>query len=387
MNYSSIPKLLMRAYHADRAYRSTKGASLSTMREGFKGQKSENVDRTYQINVLERISDAYNKAISRQTGVPEPYQPGSKWKPQIEQKRSEYIKALKNKDIPTLTILFENFFRNNGVLSILKNKLYPQLTKNSPIGTIAQKEYITGVLHDVQVWKEYFGKSTLVDLKFPSIGNPFGYRMDGVIVTGSSASLNYYAKRSKAMLADVANPVVGEIGTGFGGLFYYLIKENPNTTCLGFDLLEVLVIAQYFLMMAFPQKRFLLFGEPGSEGQLTSKILDGFDVVLLPNYKLVDLDNETVDLFLNFHSLSEMEPVTIDEYIKQIGRVTRSFFFHENSNVAHQIGYGKLEVPVDKFTISPLDFKLLYKTTAIWDEPRYMEYLYMKFKPVRSVNV
>ncbi len=358
MRFSSLAKFFVRAYHAEREYRSTTGASLSILRECLKEQKCEIVDQTYQIKVLERIVEAYNKAVSQQSEVPEPYQPGSKWKPQIEQKRGEYIKALIDRDIPTLTILFENFYRNNGVLSILKKNLFPQLTKRSPFGTIAQKEYIAGVMHDVQVWEEYFGKSSLEDLKIPQIGNPFGYRIDGVTVTGSSTSLNYYAKRSNTILADVANPVVAEIGTGFGGLFYYLMKENPNTTCLGFDLLEVLVIAQYFLMMAFPQKRFLLFGEPGSESQINSKILDDFDVVLLPNFKLIDLDDNMVDLFLNFHSLSEMELVTIDEYIKQIGRVTRKFFFHENSNVAHNIGYGKLEVPAEKFTISPQDFKL-----------------------------
>ena len=201
-------------------------------------------------------------------------------------------------------------------------------------------------------------------------------------MTGSSASLNYYARRSNAMLADVTDAVVAEIGSGFGGLFYYLLKENPKAICLDFDLPEVLVMAQYFLMMAYPQKRFLLFGEPGSQGRLTAKTMQAFEIILMPNFKLVDLDDDTVDLFLNFHSLSEMEPVTIGEYIRQIARVSGGFFFHENSQVARQIGYGKLEVPVEKYPLSPQDFKLLYKMPAIWSEPCYMEFLCMKCKRV-----
>jgi len=382
MKFASIPGLLRRLYHAERAYRSTRGASLSTLQEGLQGQVDLNIDRRYQAIVLKRIAEAYNKAVVMQSRAPEPYQPGSKWKPQIEHERREYIQALKKQDLPRLTTLFENFFRNSGALSILKKNLYPQLTRRPPFGTIAQKEYVAGVLHDVNVWKEYFGKSTVEDLKIPAIGNPFGYPIDGVIVTGSSASLNYYARRSNAMLAEVADAVVAEIGSGFGGLFYYLMKENPKAICLDFDLPEVLVMAQYFLMMAYPQKRFLLFGEPGSEDRLSAKTMQDFDIILMPNYKLVDLDDDMVDLFLNFHSLSEMDPVTIAEYIRQITRVSGGFFFHENSQVARQIGYGKLEVPVEKYPISPQDFKLLYKMTAIWSEPRYMEFLYIKCKRV-----
>jgi putative sugar O-methyltransferase len=52
---------------------------------------------------------------------------------------------------------------------------------------------------------------------------------------------------------------------------------------------------------------------------------------LLPNYKLPDLEDKSIDVFYNFHSLSEMEFPTIDEYIQQIGRTTKLHFFHENS--------------------------------------------------------
>ena len=215
-------------------------------------------------------------------------------------------------------------------------------------------------------------------MSLPSIGNPFGYKIDGVIVTGSSACQNYYAKQAAALITDIAVPIVAEIGGGFGGLFYYLLNENTNVKCCNFDLLEVLAISQYFLMMAFPEKQFLLFGEPGSEGRLTAKILSDFDVILLPNYKLIDLDENTVDLFLNFHSLSEMDQITIDEYIQQITRVTRGYFYHENSTSARNIGYGKLEISAEEYPVSPSAFAFVYKKNAIWGEKRYMEFLYRK---------
>ena len=377
MKISSLPKLSLRAYHATRKYMSIENASMLALQEGLKEHK-DTVDIAYQKAVLERICNAYNNAISHQANVPLPYQPGSKWKIQNERERHEYLQALKDYDFPTLLTLFENFFRNNGSRSILRKTLYPYLTKQALYKPFIQMEFIVEVLHDIEVWKNYFEKDTVEDLRIPKIGNPFGYHINGVTVTGSSASSNYYAKRCNSLISDISNPVVAEIGSGFGGLFYYLSKENPNATCIDFDLPEILVIAQYFLMMAFPEKQFLLFKEQGSEKKITKATLNNYDMILLPNFQLVDLVDSTVDLFINFHSLSEMDSITIDEYIKQISRLTRGFFFHENSKSPHQIGYGKHEVPVSKYPISPKEFKLLYKMNAIWGETRYIEFLYSK---------
>ena len=64
MRLSSISKWLLRAYSAERAFRSSKGASLTALRNGLEVQRDENIDRCYQEAVLERISNSYNKAIS-----------------------------------------------------------------------------------------------------------------------------------------------------------------------------------------------------------------------------------------------------------------------------------------------------------------------------------
>lgn len=114
-------------------------------------------------------------------------------------------------------------------------------------------------------------------------------------------------------------------------MIYYLLKKNSRLICLNFYLPEIIVIAQNYLMMAFPVKPFLLYGEPRSEGKISKKQLDDFDVILLPYYKLPDLEDKSIDVFYNIHSLSEMEFPTIDEYIQQIGRATKLHFFREKS--------------------------------------------------------
>lgn len=360
----------------EREFRRQSAVSINQLFLGS-NQIASNRDADYQKKVLKRISSAYNNSINGQIDIDEKYRPGAKWKPQILEKRLNYINALRDSNIPVLAELFSNFFRNSGAVSILKKTLYPEFIKPL-IGNTRKKRFLLEVLKDINTWKDYFKAEDINELKLPNEGNPFGYLIDNIIVTGSSCSLNYYAKKLFSLIKNIKEPIVAEIGGGFGGLMFYLFMQTPNITCLNFDLPEIIVIAQYYLMMAFPEKRFLLYGEPGSEGAISKMQFDGFDAILLPNFKLPDLDDLSIDAFYNIHSLSEMDFPTIEEYIQQIGRTTRKYFFHENSVEKRNIGYGFEEVPSDMFLIRDNQFKLIYKTNAIWNEPRYCEYLYSK---------
>ena len=56
-------------------------------------------------------------------------------------------------------------------------------------------------------------------------------------------------------------PVIAELGGGYGRLFYFLSQHFSEFTYIGIDLPEILCCASYYLMLAFPDKRFLLYGE------------------------------------------------------------------------------------------------------------------------------
>lgn len=99
-------------------------------------------------------------------------------------------------------------------------------------------------------------------------------------------------------------------------------------TYINFDLPENLIVSSYYLKASNPEKRIKIFD--GSEVDLSREDIQQYDAVLMPNYFLPKLEALSVDLFINTVSLSEMDFVSIEAYCKQISRVTRRYFYHEN---------------------------------------------------------
>jgi hypothetical protein len=170
--------------------------------------------------------------------------------------------------------------------------------------------------------------------------------------------------------------VVAEIGGGYGGFAYYLLHSSKNTTYINFDLPEIVLIAGYYLMMALPEAKVLLYGEAES---ITPEQVQNHDIILMPNFCLPELPDKSVDVFLNSRSLAEMPVPVIDEYLEQVGRTTRGYFFHDNSDEATTApGSGLLEVPASLFTMPQNVFKRIYAVKTPWsgDLSRQKEYLY-----------
>jgi hypothetical protein len=62
-------------------------------------------------------------------------------------------------------------------------------------------------------------------------------------------------------MASRQEKIVVELGGGFGGLAYYLIRDNPQVTYLDFDLPEATALASYYLMRSLPSLSIQLYGE------------------------------------------------------------------------------------------------------------------------------
>ncbi|MBI9052047.1 MAG: putative sugar O-methyltransferase [Anaerolineaceae bacterium] len=352
--------------------------SLDDLSSGLQDQIDTSLNDAYKRSVINRIIQSYQKAKHDQLSVQSVYRPGHKWAPQISKKRNLYIDALNHGDVERLLSLLNNFYRNNGVISIIKYELYYYLTNRPLQANFAQKKFLYNMIKDIEVWKSEFPDISSSELEVPPIGNPYGYVFENTLVTAASCPAYYYAHKSHQLTRHIDHPIVCEIGGGIGLFAYFLARKISNLTYIGFDLPEILVIAQFFLMNAFPDKKFLLYGESGSIDQ--EKNVQEFDFILLPNFSLPELPSNAVDLFVNFHSLSEMDYATVEEYIVQIMRTTKGYFFHENSEIKQEIGYGNKEVPAIQFPINLQLFKLNYRTKAIWREIRYWEYLYQRIK-------
>ena len=189
----------------DLKYRMVKGSSLELIEQGLCDHPEDNVSLEYKKDVIKRILKSYTCAKRDQINVPVTYLPGHKWAPQIAEKRREYIEALENNDVDRLGRLLGNFFRNSGVLSIIKYNLFPQLMQKSKIrATFAKKQVTYNVLLDIETWKKVREQIDLKELAFPNIGNPYGCVIDGVLINPSACSLNYYASKIDKLLAETS---------------------------------------------------------------------------------------------------------------------------------------------------------------------------------------
>jgi hypothetical protein len=127
---------------------------------------------------------------------------------------------------------------------------------------------------------------------------------------------------------------VAEIGGGFGGMAYYLLRDRPKVTYCDFDVPESIALTSYYLLKAFPQLKFLLYGEEG----LTKDGIARADVLLMPMFELTTMPPGSVDITFSSHGMSDISPQAMVEYINNIVRMTRhDFLYIGNSRASKAI--------------------------------------------------
>jgi putative sugar O-methyltransferase len=274
-----------------------------------------------QRELAARLLEAFARARRDARDVPPAFQVGANWEGVLRQSRCSLYDAVEVGDVEQLAGLLGNYFRNCLSDSILGGE--------KAYRSFLSSRHDTWLQHNLEVWMALVdGQASIRDAGLPPIGNPYGYLVDGAVINWNSFVNHGRAHRCLKLLADSPAPVVAEIGGGFGGFAYNLLKQAPGVTYLDFDLPENLIIASYTLGMAFPDRRILLYDS--QEQDLSPETLKNFDVILMPNFMLPKLRDESVDLLVNTISFSEMEYATIQEYFLQAGRVSSQYVYHEN---------------------------------------------------------
>jgi hypothetical protein len=134
------------------------------------------------------------------------------------------------------------------------------------------------------------------------------------------------AGRARAELADdIVNPIVCEIGGGFGGCAYHLLRY-PNFRYIDYDIPVMCIVSAYYLMTAYPHRELRLFGEVASLAEPVSQS----EIAILPNYVLPHLNDLSVDICFNTCSFAEMDIATVQEYTRQFESVCRKFILYED---------------------------------------------------------
>lgn len=311
--------------------------------------------------IFNRIIAAYTKAKLIQANEPIAYQVGYLWLPVYERYMSEVMGALKRSDVKQLKSIYNNFFRNSCSSGLHGMHLeVEQHFDGNEIHPSIRDRFFHDSLHRLNLWIELTEKRIPVEaLVSNDVGNPYGFTLDGHFIRSGSDYHHYYATIINRLIRDPNRQTVTEIGGGFGGMAYFLMRDNPNITYIDFDLPENLALASFYLLSSFPEKKIALFGEIDMEND----DLNDFDAVLLPNFSLKNMQNNSTDLTFNSYSLAEMSPETINEYFSHINRFTSKFIFHVNHNKVTQMNAHEFGVDQEKF-------ELVYRAPALWNLSR-----------------
>jgi hypothetical protein len=274
--------------------------------------------------LLYRICEAYIRAVKEQPFAPKAYAPTEWWQQARQGSLKPVVQALLTRNIGVLRKMYRNFYRDpcsSGLLGAPNgmSKAY----FGGRIRDIYRRFYLGHVLCRLDYWREQTkGRFGVRDLAGPGIGNPFGVLIDGTHIGVGAEYAHYCAHRLDGLFRPEKIATVAEIGGGFGGMAYYLLRDRRGSTYLDFDAPERIALASYYLSKALPKLKVLLYGEGG----LSKEILAQTDVALMPIFTLADMPAASVDVTFSSHSVSNAAFDTIVEYLGHIDRMTRDVF-------------------------------------------------------------
>ena len=334
------------AAHGSRRFRLDPRFDLQNVTDGFVPRIDNSAD---DAELLERICDAYIKSIDQQRLTSNAYAATEWWQLVRQRSLGPVMRALQTRDIGALRKMYRNFFRDpcsTGLLGVPygMSKAY----FGGSINDFHRRFYLSHALYRLDYWKtQTDSRFELRDLAGPEIGNPFGVQIDGIFFRVGAEYAHCCAYKIGALLGS-EKAVVAEIGGGFGGMAYYLLRDRANVTYCDFDLPESIALSSYYLMKAFPHLRFLLYGEQ----ELTRESIDKADVVLMPTFELKSMPAESIDVTFSSHAMSDISAEAMAEYMKNIVDMTRSSFLYIGNSRASKSISDLVEHNHNKFKLT-----------------------------------
>jgi putative sugar O-methyltransferase len=225
---------------------------------------------------------------------------------------------------------------------------------NIPIAPGDSREYMNACQIAAKQFLLSNPKTSLDVLRRPPVGNPYGYMLDGTMIYVCAEYHYHYSSIIKKLLKQHQSPVVFELGGGFGGMAYYLMRDTSNITYIAADLPENAALQAYYLISNFPTKRIALYGE----FDLDNLNPNDYDAIIIPNFAIDSLKNNVANLSFNSYSLAEMDIASVTNYISKICDFTSDYFYHLN--------HAFWSVSADDFPVNFEKFDLLLRYPVMW---------------------
>lgn len=318
-------------------------------------QTSEN-----EIKIVERIFQSLKKMKEDQAQTRDFYKPAKLWADQLRIGYRPIYESLELNDITKLHYFLANFGSWDKYTGVSANMLMRQF-KKSFLG----RRYLRNIYfhNHIKLWSWLNGeRGELETLSCPNFGNQSGAFCDKTFIVPSSCPNEFNAELLVQYLCGSGRKIVGELGGGCGQFAYYLLKKTFNTSYVNFDLPETICLAAYYLMLCFPEKKALLYGED----EFNSGSLKNYDLIFMPSFEIEKLEESTIDLFINKNSLGEMEKNASENYIRFILSST-NYFFHMNHDIYRNIfSISSSSALSHEFPVSSKNFDLMFRYPDIW---------------------
>jgi hypothetical protein len=346
------------------------------IKDGFADHRQAEYHHRSNPEHIRRIIAAYKASKHAQQRSAPPFQIRGLWREWISINYKKLVAALEAEDVPGLSHLFENLFREQFTTGTGGYDNY--LRYRTPLGGFYIK----------YVWCTYRDKLLSLDcdvqkLHFPYVGNQTGVIVNDNIISIDTLRHAYHAVEMCELLKDIPKANIVEIGGGLGGQAFQTIQLGGSSPhkYLVFDIPEVATISSYFLLSALPGKCVRLFGE----GSVSVASCEAYDIAVFPHFAITHLSDSSIDLFYNSCSFSEMDGTSTREYLCIIERACRKYFLHDNHDTAFEYRYpdGSISKNIigSKLIPNPALFKRIFKKPRVHGLPEdrsfvQFEYLY-----------
>jgi hypothetical protein len=271
--------------------------------------------------LLERICSAFAKAQELANEHAEEYGATQWWQRVRDRNLSPVQTALSTFDITALESMYARFYRDPCSMGLVSWP--PGWEGASPRDAIDEAELRIlrdETLYRIGCWRvETGGRYAVSALETPDVGEPFGVWVDGTLVVDRAEYHHACASRTAA-LASAAGTVV-EVGGGYGGMAWHLLRVDAEMRYIDFDVPETLALAAYYLGNAFPERPLVLCGE---EGDALRSLPPG-SMALLPPWTMQCVQDKSVDVAFSSHLLCDLHAVARERYLAEIARFTTGY--------------------------------------------------------------
>jgi hypothetical protein len=348
------------------------------------------------VALCERLIFAHQRATSRSA---EDTSLSPLWSEITQRHQGGLQRALEKKDPNLLAGELSSMFRKEFLYGIASGHLYTHA--RSAVGAriwsmrylddiVSLAEYLGVVRTEcpeqgVVAYALKDGLDALVErieqtlgfgIGFPPVGAPYGIQARGSLITMEAPEHIYVACRIARALGDhlpktfSASPNIVEIGAGFGGTAYWLLRLR-NLAVQRYTLVDVPnanVLQGYFLSQVFGTSHVRLFGE--STGEHPQQPI----ITILPPQGIGELRERDVDMLINQNSMPEMPEETVASYLAWARETLRGLFYSYNQEAFSPVR-GVPQVLVPEVIRRVRGFSLVSRN-ASWMRRGYVEELY-----------